>query len=67
MLFSTSPFPEIVDKVKIKERDFNEIINELYELINKQNILINEKENQIKLLNQNFENLKTIINEQNDK
>ena len=67
MLFSTSPFPDIVFKVKTKERDFNEIINELYELINKQNILINEKENQIKLLNQNFENLKTIINEQNDK
>ncbi len=59
--------PEIVFKVKTKKRDFNEIINELYELINKQNILINEKENQIKLLNQNFENLKTIINEQNDK
>ena len=38
------PFcPEIFFKVKTKERDFNEIIHELYELINKQNILMKEK------------------------
>jgi len=59
--------PQIIFKTKINSKYGNESMNELYEIINKQNIQINKQNNKINEQNNKINEQNNKINEQNDK
>ena len=61
------PSPQIIFKIKSYTKNMNESINELYEIINKQNIQLNEQNDKINKQNIQLNEQNNIINKQNIK
>jgi len=60
------PSPQIIFKIKSYTKNMNESINELYEIINKQNLQLNEQNDKINKQNDKINKQNIQLNEQNN-